>query len=137
MNRHHKTLLGAMFSISLIAVPFTTAHAATRDHQVAATQGNHFQQLAQEEEDNRTVREKADSKMDEMHDMGTGAAHEVNKVHREHEMNEVKHRDEGLGAKAEGKMDELHDQATGAAGAVEQRHEEHEQEERSRSTTTY
>ena len=137
MNRQHKTLLGAMFSLSLIVVPFTVANASTRENTTTVTQGTSFQQLAQAEEDNRTVREKADSKMDEVQDMGTGATHAVKKVHREHEMNEYKHTDDGLGAKADGKMDELHDEATGAAGAVQERHEEHEQEERSHSTTTY
>ena len=76
------------------------------------------------------VGDKAQGKVNEMHDMGAGAANAVEEKHEEHEAaEEVPHRHHSLKHKAKSKMHEVKSEANGAADAVEDAHERHEEAE--------
>lgn len=128
MNYRTTTLLGAVLATSLIAIPCAKAHAASHDSSNSIA----YQQLAQDED--QTIKERTDKKVDEMQDMGTGAAREVKRAHREHEETESMHH--GLRDKTDAKMGEIHDEAVGAGNAVQQRHEEHERYEEHEHSNT-
>jgi len=119
-----KLILGGLLATSLgfFAVP---AHASrvsalTPKGQVTATTNTI---VAEERED------KAQGKVNEMHDEATGAANAVEEKHDEHEAAEHTSHHHGLKHKAKSKMNEVSGEASGAAGAVENAHHEHEQAE--------
>ena len=75
------------------------------------------------------VEDKAQGKVNEMHDMGSDAANAVEEKHEEHEAAETSHHHHSLKHKAKSKMNEVKGETTGAANAVENVHREHEQAE--------
>ena len=75
------------------------------------------------------IEDKAQGKVNEMHDMGSGAANAVEEKHEEHEAAEASPHHHSLKHKVKGKMHEVKGEAAGAAGAVEDAHHEHEQAE--------
>jgi hypothetical protein len=88
--------------------------------------------VVEAQEEHHDLEDKAQGKVNEMHDMGTGAANAVEEKHEEHEAGEARvshHRHHRLKHKAESKADEVKGEATGAANAVEGVHQEHERAE--------
>ena len=84
--------------------------------------------IAQEE--HQELKDKAQGKVNEMHDAASGAANAVEEKHEEHEAAEnAPHHHHGLKHKAKSKMNEAAGEASGAAGAVENAHQAHENAE--------
>lgn len=82
------------------------------------------------QEEHHELEDKAQGKINEMHDAGAGAANAVEQKHEEHEAAEnAPHHHHGLKHKAKSKMNEVEGEASGAAGAVENAHHEHEHAE--------
>jgi hypothetical protein len=75
------------------------------------------------------LEDKAQGKVNEMHDAASGAANAVEEKHEEHEAAENTSHHHGLKHKAKSKMNEVKGEASGAAGAVDKAHQEHEQAE--------
>ena len=109
-------------SLGFFAIPAHASRvsAANSKHQITATSNT---VLAEELED------KAQGKVNEMHDEATGAANAVEEKHEEHEAAENTSHHHGLKHKAKSKMNEVKGEASGAAGAVEDVHKAHEQAE--------
>ena len=122
------TLLAA--SVGLIAIP---AHASRISAHVGlVTRASDAGNIVVAEEMHEKLEDKAQGKVNEMHDMGTGAANAVEQKHEEHEAAEASeshHRHHRLRRKAESKMNEVKGEASGAADAVENAHEKHENAE--------
>jgi hypothetical protein len=128
MNNRGMTLLSGAIALSLgaLATPIGLSGIGSHQASINPDRGVIYQQYAQEEE-HHEVKEKVDQKVDEMHDMGTGAGQAVKNTHEEHEATESMHH--GLTDKTESKVKEMHDEAVGAGNAVKETHEEHERSE--------
>ena len=72
------------------------------------------------------IEDKAQGKVNEMHDMGAGAANAVEEKHEEHEAAEATNHHHSLKHKAKSKMNEVKGEASGAAEAVDNAHHAHE-----------
>lgn len=75
------------------------------------------------------VGDKAQGKVNEMHEMGSGAADAVEEKHEEHEAAESTEHHTSLKHKAKSKMHEAKGEAEGAGDAIENAHERHEESE--------
>ena len=120
-----KLICGALLagSVGLVAIP---AHASCLSDSVAPaarTADTGHILLA------GGVGDKAQGKMNEMHDMGSGAANAVEEKHEEHEAAEASPHHHSLKHKAKSKMNEVKGEANGAADAVENAHQAHENAE--------
>jgi hypothetical protein len=127
LNRS-KLMFGTLLATSLgfFAVPVHASRvsAAPFGHAAGATN------IVVAEEEHHELEDKAQGKVNEMHDAATGAANAVEQKHEEHEAAEnAPHHHHGLKHKAESKMNEVGGEASGAAGAVENAHHEHEKAE--------
>jgi hypothetical protein len=115
------TLLAA--SVGFLAVPAHASLTSQSRARVARVSDSRTIVVAEDVED------KAQGKVNEMHDMGTGAANAVEEKHEEHEMSEATDHHHSLKHKAKSKMHEAKGEASGAADAVENAHREHEEAE--------
>jgi hypothetical protein len=123
-----KLILGGLLATSLgfLAVPAHASRVSAVDpdaHVTAATNA------VVAEEEHHELEDKAQGKVNEMHDAASGAANAVEEKHEEHEAAEHTSHHHGLKHKAKSKMNEVKGEASGAAGAVENAHHEHEQAE--------
>ncbi len=115
-----KLMFGAVLaaSVGFISIP---AHASQKSAPtVSRASDAGYIVLAGEMED------KAQGKVNEMHDMGAGAANAVEEKHQEHEAAEATTHHHSLKHKAKSKMNEVKGEASGAADAVEGAHQAHE-----------
>ena len=121
-----KLLVGTLFaaSVGLIVIPAHAAHVSG-----ANPRANSAANIVVAEEMHEKLEDKAQGKVNEMHDMGAGAANAVEEKHEEHEAAEHTHHHHSLKHKAKSKMNEAKGEANGAADAVENAHHEHEQAE--------
>jgi len=118
-----KLMFGAVLaaSVGFVTVP---AHASRlSDATVSRASNPGYIVVAGEVED------KAQGKVNEMHDMGAGAANAVEEKHEEHEAAEATTHHHSLKHKAKSKMNEVKGEASGAADAVDSAHQAHEQAE--------
>jgi hypothetical protein len=121
-----KLMFGALFAASVGLVTVPAAHASSfsaSDSRVAGAADTGNLVVADE------VTDKAQGKVNEMHDMGSGAANAVEEKHDEHEAAEATSHHHSLKHKAKSKMNEVKGEASGATDAVESAHHEHEQAE--------
>ena len=118
-----KLVLGALLATSL-GVFTIPAHASRiLVPQVARDSDSRHIVVADE------IQDKAQGKVNEMHDMGAGAANAVEEKHEEHEAAEATTHHHSLKHKAKSKMNEVKGEASGAADAVDSAHQAHEQAE--------
>jgi hypothetical protein len=117
-----KLLFGALLatSVGALALP---AHATSFSPSIPRAVDSHYVVVA------GGVGDKAQGKINEMHDMGSGAANAVEEKHEEHEAAEAMPHHHSLRHKAKSKMNEVKSEAKGAADAVEDAHERHESAE--------
>jgi|ERR1700732_663433 hypothetical protein len=123
-----KLIFGGLLATSLgfLAVPAHASRVSAIDpdaHVTAATNA------VVAEEEHHELEDKAQGKVNEMHDAATGAANAVEEKHAEHEAAENTEHHHGLKHKAKSKMNEVKGEASGAAGAVEDVHKAHEKAE--------
>lgn len=114
-----KLMFGALLATSLgvITIP---AHASRIAPAHVQNSDARYIVVAGEMED------KAQGKVNEMHDMGAGAANAVEEKHEEHEAAEATNHHHSLKHKAKSKMKEVKGEASGAADAVDSAHHAHE-----------
>jgi hypothetical protein len=114
-------------SLGLFTVPAHASRASAFPAMVGGRTDRNNVIIAQEE--HHELEDKAQGKVNEMHDAASGAANAVEQKHEEHEAAENGPHHHGLKHKAKSKMNEAEGEASGAAGAVENAHHEHEKAE--------
>jgi hypothetical protein len=121
-----KLMFGALLaaSVGFITIPVAHASAFSAPGSRVARAADSGNLVVADE-----VTDKAQGKVNEMHDMGSGAANAVEEKHEEHEAAEATPHHHSLKHKAKSKMNEVKGEANGAADAVESAHHEHEQAE--------
>ena len=131
MHQPAKLMFGTLLaaSVGLITV---AAHAARVIAPVSRASAATDTNMVVAEEMHEKLEDKAQGKVNEMKDMGSGAANAIEQKHEEHEAGEAAeahHHHHRLKHKAESKMNEVKGEASGAAAAVENAHEKHENAE--------
>ena len=123
------TLLVTSFGLATVPAHASPVSLPAADGSRASSAAN----IVVAEEMHEKIEDKAQGKVNEMHDLGTGAANAVEEKHEEHEAAEATeshhHHHHHMKHKAESKMNEVKGEATGAADAVDAAHEKHENAE--------